>query len=164
MIKSFVVQIAQLKFTNCNHTSKAFYQGPPGRTFLDEVQETMIITEFTKYGGSNCDISISDEIISDLRDYVSMIARMYHRNPFHNFEHACHVTMSVHKLLKRIISTEDDSVEFDAMGDNEVNGHRHSRAVKIHNFTHGICSDHIALFAVVFSALIHDVDHCTTNE
>ena len=87
MIQSIVIQISQLKFTNCNHTSKAFYQGPQGNTFLDEVQETMIISEFTKYGGSNCDVEISDEIISDLREYVSLIARMYHRNPFHNFEH-----------------------------------------------------------------------------
>jgi hypothetical protein len=29
----------------------------------------------------------------------------------------------------------------------------------VHFYTHGICSDPMAVFAIVFSALIHDVDH-----
>jgi hypothetical protein len=31
---------------------------------------------------------------------------MYRDNPFHNFEHASHVTMSVVKLLSRIVAPD----------------------------------------------------------
>jgi len=67
-------------------------------------------------------------------------------NPFHNFEHASHVTMSVQKMLTRIIetgtsgSTEEDLRE----------GYKAS---------YGISADPLTHFAAVLSALIHDVDH-----
>eukprot|EP00980_Cylindrotheca_fusiformis_P001621 scaffold366_cov54-Cylindrotheca_fusiformis.AAC.2 len=32
---------------------------------------------------------------------------MYPHNPFHNFEHASHVTASVKKLLARIVNVDD---------------------------------------------------------
>ena len=32
-------------------------------------------------------------------------------------------------------------------------------ASKLHEYTHGINSDPLTIFAIVFSALIHDVDH-----
>jgi hypothetical protein len=35
-----------------------------------------------------------------LEDYVSAVASMYRDNPFHNFEHASHVVMSVVKLCR----------------------------------------------------------------
>ena len=42
-----------------------------------------------------------------LKDYVSAIAATYREdNPFHNFEHASHVTMSVVKLLGRIVAPD----------------------------------------------------------
>jgi len=63
-------------------------------------------------------------------------------NVFHNFEHACHVQLSMIKLLKRIVSPE--------LGVSESDLHDHS---------YGITSDPLTQFAVVFSALIHDVDH-----
>lgn len=63
--------------------------------------------------------------------------------------------MSVNKLLSRV-STPDLSApktsKFLRRGREEV-------AAEIHNFTHGITSDPMAVFAIVFAALIHDVDH-----
>ena len=71
------------------------------------------------------------------------------------FQHACHVTMSVNKLLSRVVTP-------DIAAPNNFNSLRRGRdevAAEIHNFTHGITSDPMAVFAIVFSALIHDVDH-----
>jgi hypothetical protein len=97
-----------------------------------------------------CSIELDPAIVSQLHDYVKTIASMYRNNPFHSFDHACHVTMSVSKLLKRIVSPD--------VGDN-MDGKREQLATHLHHYTHGINSDPLTIFAVVFSALIHDVDH-----
>jgi hypothetical protein len=72
-----------------------------------------------------------------LRDYVSTIAYMYHNNPFHNFDHASHVSMSAKKMLSRVVTFNDDSQAY----------------------AYGITSDPLTQFAVIFATLIHDVDH-----
>ena len=59
--------------------------------------------------------------------------------------------MSVNKLLKRIISADTDEIE------QIVDGENH--AIRLNTYTYGLCNDHMASFAIVFSALIHDVDH-----
>lgn len=72
---------------------------------------------------------------------------MYHDNPFHNFEHASHVANSVSKLLKRIVAPDIDVSKAE------------SAALGLHDYSYGITSDPLTQFAVVFSALVHDVDH-----
>jgi hypothetical protein len=104
------------------------------------------------------DETLSEETLEDLRCYVKIIAKMYRDNPFHNFEHACHVTMSVNKLLKRII-TADAMEGDDDNNDPKSESTNGNHALRVHNYTHGLCSDYMASFAIVFSALIHDVDH-----
>jgi hypothetical protein len=69
---------------------------------------------------------------------------MYRNNAFHNFEHASHVTLSVTKLLSRIIAP-------DLVDAND--------GANLHDHTYGITSCAVTQFACVFSALIHDVDH-----
>jgi class 3 adenylate cyclase len=85
--------------------------------------------------------------VSQLHDFISFVAEMYRANPFHNFEHASHVTASVRKLLTRIVDAdhtdEDQSPEL-----LDLAGH-----------SYGITSDPLTQFAVVFSAIIHDADH-----
>jgi class 3 adenylate cyclase len=83
---------------------------------------------------------IEKEVVSQLKSYVTGIATMYQENPFHNFEHASHVTMSVTKLLSRVVTTDDAAVGGDG-------------------FTDNIASDALTQLAAVFSAMIHDVDH-----
>jgi hypothetical protein len=84
-----------------------------------------------------------------LKEFVSCIASMYRDVPFHNFEHASHVTMSANKLMKRIITPDD-----------HVDGSRKPlNPSELHSSTFGISSDPLVQFAVVFAALIHDVDH-----
>ena len=63
--------------------------------------------------------------------------------------------MSVNKLLSRVVTP-------DLAAPNNMNTLRRGHdevAAEIHNFTHGITSDPMAVFAIVFAALIHDVDH-----
>ena len=56
--------------------------------------------------------------------------------------------MSVSKLLSRIVAPDvpDDAAEDDV-------------EAAMHDYTYGITSDPLTHFAVVLSALIHDVDH-----
>ena len=52
----------------------------------------------------------------DQGDFVAILASLYRDNSFHCFEHASHVTMSVSKLLSRIVAPdvpEDDAGEED---------------------------------------------------
>jgi hypothetical protein len=63
-------------------------------------------------------------------------------------EHACHVTMAVDKFMKRIVNPNID-----------VDGDDGNVASHLCDYTHGINSDPLTLFAIIFSALIHDVDH-----
>ena len=76
-------------------------------------------------------IMLSPEVKRQLHSYVSAIASMYNSNPFHNFEHASHVTASVRKLLTRITNVD----------------------------SFGITNDPLTQFSVVFCAIIHDADH-----
>jgi hypothetical protein len=39
------------------------------------------------------DLKIPSNVISQLHEVVTALAKMYRPNAFHNFEHACHVTM-----------------------------------------------------------------------
>jgi 3'5'-cyclic nucleotide phosphodiesterase len=72
-----------------------------------------------------------------LRDYVSEIAKLYHAHEFHNFEHASHVVMTTSLLLKRMSHHGKES-----------SGDRNCGLL-----------DPLTRFALVFAALIHDVDH-----
>ena len=58
------------------------------------------------------DIILPNEVGLELHDYISKIASIYNNNPFHSFKYASHVTMSVVKLLSRIVAPQqlDDAV------------------------------------------------------
>lgn len=126
----------------------------PGTTPMDEVVEMIHLPKYNsrKFSGTSSKelTALDPRVLSQLRQYVSIVASAYNSNPFHNFEHACHVTMAVHKFLKRIVAPEitfDDGTQtFDIDS-------------KRHDFTHGITSDPLCVLAILFSALIHDVDH-----
>mgnify|MGYP005854584413 CR=1 FL=1 len=65
---------------------------------IDEVTEIIELPEFdsafikTKGDGN---AELAPEILKQLHTFVTAIASMYRDNPFHNFEHASHVCMSV---------------------------------------------------------------------
>jgi class 3 adenylate cyclase len=124
-----------------------------GDCVLDEVAETLVLPKFdavaAKANVNPNSIELSPAVIAQLRDFVTIMATRYLDNPFHNFEHASHVTMSASKLLNRIVIPED------------MNYERKSEAVAsdLHDYTYGITSDPLTQFTVIFCALIHDVDH-----
>jgi class 3 adenylate cyclase len=127
-------------------------QHPNGSTVLDEVKEVIPLCALAKNYKQNPDsIELTPQVMSQLRDYVSKIASMYQDNPFHNFEHASHVTQSVTKLLARIVTLE--SIDYDEQC------YKKDGETDLHKYTYGITSDPLIQFACAFSALIHDVDH-----
>jgi hypothetical protein len=129
------------------------YEPKEGQIPLDEVEDKVTLCEFDIEVAMKenyfSQVELSPEVTSQLRNYVADIAAMYHHNPFHNFEHACHVAMSVIKLLKRV-ETPDLNVDLSKSK---------NLASQLHDFTYGITSDPLATLAIIFSALIHDVDH-----
>ena len=123
-----------------------------GATVLDEVCEIITLPDFNAEAVRQQvkpeSIVLGTEVLEQLHEYVSGIAALYRGNPFHNFEHASHVTMSVVKLLSRIVAPSDLDFE---------DGRAASST--LHDHTYGITSDPLTQFACVVSALIHDADH-----
>ena len=123
---------------------------------MDELQQTITTTQESNPEvvasaiHNHEEIQVDPNIVQLLKEYVAGIATAYRHNPFHNFSHACHVTMSVHKLLKRIKNGNDGDEEDDDLAYNAAREQASSNS-----FIH----DPMALFAIAFSALIHDVDH-----
>lgn len=76
-------------------------------------------------------IELSDTVQTQLRDFVLFIASMYKDHPFHNFKHASNVATTSNKFLQRIT---DSTLEMQVF-------------------------EPLTQFAIIFSALCHDVDH-----
>jgi class 3 adenylate cyclase len=125
-------------------------------TVLDEVKEVINLPAFdirsVKHQQDPDAIELEPAVMCQLREYVSNVAAMYKDNSFHNFEHASHITMSVVKLLSRIVAPADVVVQNEGQK-------KAIFASKLHDHTYGITSDPLTQFACVFSALIHDIDH-----
>jgi 3'5'-cyclic nucleotide phosphodiesterase len=115
----------------------------------DEVVE---IIDLPVEDGGSCsqlpgDIQISPLIMLQLRLFITAIAGKYQANPFHNFEHASHVVMSTKKLLHRI---SESLKEVKETSPSRIAGTLH---------LDDVTGDPLTQFAIVFAALIHDVDH-----
>lgn len=127
---------------------------------LDDVTEVISMTDFcekTADGEMDSEsIQIGEAVCLQLRDYVERIAAMYRDNPFHNFEHASHVAMSASKIVKRIVKPEGVDYHQQSI---RKKYRKKAVAQQIHQSTFGISSDALMQFAVIFSAVIHDVDH-----
>ena len=158
-IKKIVVVHQKCPFPPNSNRDVEFH-GQDGKICLDEIQEAIRTPDFNaKVAEAILDhglVQVPESITSDIRDYVVMIAAAYKSNKFHNFEHACHVTMSVAKLLGRVITPEFSSIQGESVADERARNHV---AAQVHDFTHGLTSDPLAKLALVLTALIHDVDH-----
>lgn len=163
------------------------FTGSSNEVFLDEVKEIIPLKPYEDSieglpltQPSRID-KLNTDLVNALQDYVTCIASMYQDNPFHNFEHASHVTMSVNKLLARIVAPSRFEMTPEASSSNSNTpefgestqlvqqaacrsstaklSRSHSKTVSLHDHTYGITSDPLIQFACTFSALIHDVDH-----
>lgn len=122
-------------------------------TVLDEVREIITLPQEEQvYKRDPQNLELGEKAMAQLKEYVGLIASMYHENSFHNFKHASHVTQSVAKLLSRIVTADD--IDYNAYQYKKKGNISH-----LHKHTYGITSDPITQFACAFSALIHDVDH-----
>jgi class 3 adenylate cyclase len=118
------------------------------QTVLEEVKEIIHLPTFSGQTTNDSDsVALKSVVLDQLENYVEAVASMYRDNPFHNFEHASHVVMSVVKLLSRIVAPDIGEETGKDM------------ASTLHDHTYGITSDPLTQFACVFSALIHDADH-----
>jgi len=93
-------------------------------------------------------IHLDEDVTMQLRKYILIISSKYNKNPFHNFEHASHVTMSVAKLLSRIVAPDLEN----SVAETNISS-------TLHDHTYGITSDPLTQFACILAALIHDVGH-----
>jgi hypothetical protein len=113
---------------------------------INDVAEVVALPPFdpdaSRFRRARPDVSMLQQTRADLHEYVKRIAVHYRDVPFHNFEHASHVTLCANKLMNRLINSDEYGTE-----------------EELHNATFGISSDPLTHFAIVFAALIHDVDH-----
>ena len=160
LIKWNVAMLARLleqiittrKIVSTTKKDTSAHANAPGKNPLDEVVEVISLPEDCGVTEAKSKVRLSLELRELLEGFVSDIAAMYKENPFHNFEHASHVTMSVVKLLSRIVQPPKSSSEFMAESRNLTESENEDHS-------YGITSDPLTQFACVFSALIHDVDH-----
>lgn len=123
--------------------------GPETATVLSEFQEIITLptisdAELRKRKDPST-VKLPPVVVAQLRELITNIALLYNEHSFHNFEHATHVTASVRKLLTRIVDADHGS-----------GGHQ-TELVTEAGHSYGITSDPLTQFAVVFSAVIHDV-------
>jgi class 3 adenylate cyclase len=134
-------------------TSQDPSMGDDETIVMDEVAEAITLPKFDPKKIKAIEkvdtVELTESVKTQLHDFIATMAKMYRSNPFHNFEHASHVTMSANKLLNRIVIPENVDYERES----------HAIASDLHDYTYGITSDPLTQFAIVFSALIHDVDH-----
>lgn len=117
-----------------------------------------------------------DTISDALRGYVTAVGKLYNHVGFHSFEHATHVTLSMNKLLSMVPTNKRPRSKRNLMKRNsDCTGQRvHENGdsgggvsfgggVRFddhqENLSYGIGEDPRILFAMVFSALIHDLGH-----
>jgi 3'5'-cyclic nucleotide phosphodiesterase len=113
---------------------------------LDEVKEVLSVpAESPIVFDSTIEANIDEQVSIQLERLIQAIARRYRTaNAFHNFHHASHVVMSTTRLLERIAEHLDDAAAI------PPSSASHQATVAI---------DPLTKFAIVFAALIHDVDH-----
>ena len=65
---------------------------------FEEVKEVISMPTFDALAAQDIkvvdDVELSADVLWQLHDFVTSISTMYRDNPFHNFQHASHVTMS----------------------------------------------------------------------
>lgn len=127
----------------------------PGKHVRDEVVEAISMPSYNDQTSSlassqkidTSNVKLDVKVVKQLREYITKIASYYHsENGFHNFQHASHVIMSTVKLLQRIATP--DAKKKDCLTEKDY-----------FDYTFGITHDPLTKFSIVFSALIHDVDH-----
>jgi hypothetical protein len=127
------------------------------RTVLDEVSD-FIPMPHVGYSGRSVDHSslklalgrLPGKVEAQWMDFITTIAACHRENnQFHNFERTAHMVISSHKMIGCICKTEPM--------------HNVQLGTSASDCTEDIRSDPLLQFAVVFAALIRNVDHAGIN-
>jgi 3'5'-cyclic nucleotide phosphodiesterase len=130
--------------TNLHHVKENILSSK--NSIRNQVVASVRMPEFQP-GSWTGEVELDPAVLSQLRMYITTVANLYrNNNAFHNFEHASHVIMSTVKHLQRV-ATKD------------VKKKNISNLKEFYDYTFGISTDPLTKFAIVFSALIHDLDH-----
>jgi hypothetical protein len=117
-----------------------------GKTVLDEVPDVISFPAFDPDSASEkLDISKVElplPVASQLKEYVSHVSSQFRDHAYHCLDHASYVSMTAKKLLSRLTVQS-----------------RELTPEEKHKQSFGLISDPLAQFAVVFAALITDMDH-----
>jgi hypothetical protein len=97
---------------------------------------TTTICQTTLLEGISWHEELSSTLVSQLRTYIDRIFQQYRQVSYHSFEHAYHVTISANKLLDLMLHEDGSERQ-----------------------TYGLKTDPLSHLAVLFSALVHDVEH-----
>lgn len=158
VLESILTKIVMQKRIT-SHTKSNKYN--ESTRFHEEVAQAVSMPHFNRKDMSAACLMPSQEKVNlipnkareELRAYVASIASMYNQVHFHSFEHASHVTMSAQKLINKVILRNSQEIRA------ETEVVKKSEEVDLFFSTYGISADPLAQFAVVFAALVHDVEH-----
>ena len=170
VMESLLQQVANQRLLKENPQGKAFFSDRARNPKVLKNQSNSVVDEICEVIDAGSSISnldwnqdlveLSVSVKKQLRMYVSQIASMYKvNNPFHNFEHASHVTFAAYQLLQRVISSESINTQTTKKVDGADPWEELPFDLEAANNSDGLSGDALAQFAVVFSALIHDVEH-----
>ena len=84
-----IVHVRQRSGIKSSNDSLVFFP-KKGSTCMSEVKTVIEMPKFDKKAasftiGNYSQVAISSKVVASLREYVSIIASMYHDSPFHNF-------------------------------------------------------------------------------
>lgn len=173
ILTKVVVQRNERQRRNSFKPSKNAIEYDESTLFHEEIATAVKMPPFDRESMSAACLMPSNEKVNlippkareELRGYVARIASMYRDVHFHSFEHASHVTMSAQKLINKVVlrnSTEFNNSLNSMQADKkkcEKDLQKKSEEADLFFSTYGISADPLAQFAVVFAALVHDVEH-----
>jgi hypothetical protein len=114
----------------------------PSHRFSDLSTTTICQTILSSRYVTSCwPETITETVIQELRCFVRVILGGYNKIPYHNFEHAYQVTISANKLMDLVLQS------------------RPFEPVKISSHSLLFEEDPLMHLALLFAALIHDVEH-----
>jgi class 3 adenylate cyclase len=171
ILTKLVVQRNDKILRNTFKDAKHDIQYDESAVFHEEIATAVNMPSFDRESMSAACLMPSKEKVNlipplareELRAYVARIASMYRDVHFHSFEHASHVTMSAQKLINKVVlrnSTEFGGFNANHHDKKKKDGHKEMlEQADLFFSTYGISADPLAQFAVVFAALVHDVEH-----